>query len=88
MAAGEVGEMLLRAPQHMVGVLEQPGRNRARRCARMAPAEPWIHTGDLAYMDDDGLHLPRRSQEGHAEDQRLQVWPREIEGGAVRRIRP
>jgi long-chain acyl-CoA synthetase len=71
--AGEVGELLIRGPGVMKGYL-----NRAEETAT-ALAGGWLHTGDLARMDEDGyLYIVDRKKElvirgGY------NVYPREIE---------
>jgi long-chain acyl-CoA synthetase len=47
--AGRTGELLIRGPQVMKGYWNRPGETaRALR-------EGWFHTGDLAWMDEDGF---------------------------------
>ena len=43
------GELLVRGPQTMAGYL-----NRPEATAEMVDADGWVHTGDLARVDDDG----------------------------------
>jgi acyl-CoA synthetase (AMP-forming)/AMP-acid ligase II len=43
------GELLVRGPQTMAGYL-----NRPEATAEMIDADGWVHTGDLARIDDDG----------------------------------
>ena len=43
---GEVGEIVLRGPQVMKGFWPEPGSGLTEG--------GWLHTGDLAYMDEDG----------------------------------
>jgi long-chain acyl-CoA synthetase len=54
MAVDEVGEMLLRAPQHMVEYWND-SRETAEALRTHGPGGPWVHTGDLARMDADGF---------------------------------
>jgi long-chain acyl-CoA synthetase len=49
----DVGEMLLRAPQHMAEYWNNPAET-ALTLQQHGEGGPWIHTGDLAYMDDQG----------------------------------
>jgi long-chain acyl-CoA synthetase len=49
MPAGKTGELILRGPQVMKGYWNQP-----EETAR-ALREGWLHTGDLAWMDEDGF---------------------------------
>ena len=47
-AAGDVGEIVTRSPQNMLGYWNQPeATNRAIR-------QDWFHTGDAGYLDKDG----------------------------------
>jgi long-chain acyl-CoA synthetase len=50
--AGEVGEMILRAPQYMAEYWNNPLET--AEALRTHDGETWLHTGDLAYMDEDG----------------------------------
>ncbi len=45
---GEVGELVLRGPQVMKGYLNQPEEN------AVTLRDGWLHTGDLARMDEEG----------------------------------
>jgi len=49
LAAGEKGEVLLRAPNMMKGYLNRPEETAA------ALKDGWLHTGDIAKMDADGF---------------------------------
>jgi long-chain acyl-CoA synthetase len=78
MPAGEVGEMLLRAPQHMVEYWNNPGET-AEILRGHGPGGPWVHTGDLARMDDDGFIFIVDRKKDMLKTSGFQVWPREIE---------
>jgi long-chain acyl-CoA synthetase len=78
MGVDEVGEMLLRAPQHMVEYWNNPGETAAT--LRMhGGGEPWVHTGDLARMDADGFIFIVDRMKDMLKTSGYQVWPREIE---------
>ena len=78
MATGQVGEMILRAPQQMAGYWNNPEETAAT--LRMhGPGEPWVHTGDLAYMDADGYIFIVDRKKDMIKTSGFQVWPREIE---------
>jgi long-chain acyl-CoA synthetase len=74
---GEVGEILIRAPQLMAGYRDDPEETAVT--VRTHDGERWLHTGDLGYLDADGyLFIVDRIKDlikthGH------QVWPREME---------
>jgi long-chain acyl-CoA synthetase len=74
----EVGEMLLRAPQYMSEYWKNPGET----AAALRPSDdggPWLHTGDLAYMDEDGYIFLVDRKKDMIKTSGYQVWPREIE---------
>jgi long-chain acyl-CoA synthetase len=77
-APGEPGEVLLAAPQLMRGYWQQPDET-AAVLALDAAGRPWLRTGDIGYVDDDGyLFLTDRKKE-LIKVSGYQVWPREIE---------
>jgi len=70
---GEVGEILIRAPQLMVGYWQRP-----EETANVL-REGWLSTGDLGYLDEDGyLHIVDRKKDV-IKPSGFQVWPREVE---------
>jgi long-chain acyl-CoA synthetase len=75
---GEVGEMLIRAPQHMVEYWNNPLET-AETLRQHGPGGPWVHTGDLAYMDADGYVFIVDRKKDMLKISGFQVWPREIE---------
>jgi long-chain acyl-CoA synthetase len=48
MPPGKVGELIIRGPQVMKGYLNRPDEN------EITLRNGWLHTGDLATMDEDG----------------------------------
>ncbi len=70
---GEIGEVLLRAPQLMLQYWEQP--EETARTIR----DGWLYTGDTGYLDEDGyLHIVDRKKD-LIKPGGFQVWPREVE---------
>jgi long-chain acyl-CoA synthetase len=78
MESDAVGEMLLRAPQHMVEYWNNPTET-ADTLRTYGPGGPWIHTGDLARMDADGFIFIVDRKKDLLKTSGFQVWPREIE---------
>ena len=77
-AVGEAGEVLMSAPQLMVGYWHRPDET-AETITRDADGRRWLHTGDIGHLDEDGyLHLTDRKKE-LIKVSGFQVWPREIE---------
>jgi long-chain acyl-CoA synthetase len=75
---GEVGEMILRAPQHMTEYWNNPAES-AEALRRHGEGGPWVHTGDLAYMDDEGYIFIVDRKKDMVKVSGYQVWPREVE---------
>src|SRR4030095_2778023 len=78
MPVGEVGEMIMYAPQRMSeywnNPLETSETLRAARDGRV-----WLYTGDLAYVDQDGYVFLVDRKKDMLKTSGFQVWPREIE---------
>ncbi len=51
---GEPGEILLSGPGIMTGYYKNPEGTKA-----ILDSDGWLHTGDLAYRDEDGVLLHR-----------------------------
>jgi long-chain acyl-CoA synthetase len=70
---GEVGEIIIRAPQIMVGYWERPTEttNMIR--------DGWVYTGDLGYLDEDGYLFIVDRKKDLIKPGGFQVWPREVE---------
>jgi long-chain acyl-CoA synthetase len=70
---GEVGELLMRAPQIMMRYWKRPKEtaNTIR--------DGWLYTGDLGYLDEEGyVYIVDRKKE-LIKPSGFQVWPREVE---------
>lgn len=88
---GETGEIILRAPQLMAGyfndVEETTRALRAHPSAAVGTgrstggddARPWLHTGDLGYLDADSFLFIVDRQKDLIKTSGYQVWPREVE---------
>ena len=84
--ASETGEIVLRAPQLMAGYFNNAEETaRALRVHENAGSAasigtgPWLHTGDLGYLDEDGYLFIVDRQKDLIKTSGYQVWPREIE---------
>jgi long-chain acyl-CoA synthetase len=76
--AGSVGELLLSAPQRMAGYWNNPLES-AEVVRTDASGTTWVHTGDLAFMDEDGYLFIVDRKKDLIKTSGFQVWPREIE---------
>ena len=82
---GETGEIVLRAPQLMSGYFNN--EEETARAIRPHPTPPdgsdgsgpWLHTGDLGYLDADSYLFIVDRQKDLIKTSGYQVWPREIE---------
>jgi long-chain acyl-CoA synthetase len=82
---GETGEVILRAPQLMAGYFNNA--HETSRSLRMHPERsssgfgrgPWLHTGDLGYLDEDSFLFVVDRQKDLIKTSGYQVWPREVE---------
>jgi long-chain acyl-CoA synthetase len=75
---GDVGELVMRAPQCMSEYWNNPLET-AETLKVGAEGEVWLHTGDLAYQDDDGYLFLVDRKKDMLKTSGFQVWPREIE---------
>jgi long-chain acyl-CoA synthetase len=78
MSAGEVGEIVINAPQLMQGYWNRP--EETKEMLRIDDSgERALYTGDLGYMDDDGYIFIVDRKKDLIKTCGFQVWPREIE---------
>ena len=70
---GEVGELLIRGPQVMMGYWNMPEETRA------ALSNGWLHTGDLARMDEDGFFTIVDRKKDIILSGAYNVYPRDVE---------
>jgi long-chain acyl-CoA synthetase len=78
LAPGEVGEILIRAPQLMPGYWRNEDESRQALRAH-GPGGAWLHTGDLGYLDEDGYLFVVDRLKDLMKPSGMQVWPREVE---------
>jgi long-chain acyl-CoA synthetase len=78
LARKEVGELILRAPQLLAEYWNDPTET-AAALRQHGPGGPWLHTGDLAYMDEEGFTFIVDRKKDMLKTSGFQVWPREIE---------
>jgi long-chain acyl-CoA synthetase len=73
LTSGEIGEILLRAPQVMQGYWNKP-----EETANMLRAG-WLYTGDIGYQDEDGYVFIVDRKKDLIKPSGFQVWPRDVE---------
>ncbi|MDD3826756.1 MAG: AMP-binding protein [Anaerolineae bacterium] len=80
LAHGELGEIVIQAPQIMAGYWERPTEtlNMVRDCPALGPGR-WVYTGDLGIIDDDGYVFIVDRKKDLIKPGGFQVWPREVE---------
>ncbi len=72
-AVGEEGELLIKGPQIMPGYLNNP-----EETARTIK-DGWLHTGDIARMDQEGYFYLSGRIKDLIKVHGMQVWPDEVE---------
>ena len=75
---GEVGEIVIRAPQLMQGYWRRPEET-ADMLRTNDAGERLLYTGDLGYIDPDGYVFIVDRKKDLIKTSGYQVWPREIE---------
>jgi long-chain acyl-CoA synthetase len=78
MPAGDVGELIMRAPQRMEEYWNNPAETR-QALRQHGEGDLWVYTGDLAYMDAEGYIFLVDRKKDMMKTSGFQVWPREIE---------
>jgi long-chain acyl-CoA synthetase len=71
--AGDRGELLLRGPQVFAGYWSKPDDT------AVTLQEGWLHTGDIAFVDQDGWYFLVDRKKDMINAGGYKVWPREIE---------
>jgi long-chain acyl-CoA synthetase len=81
LATGQVGEIIVQAPQIMLGYWERPTEtaNMIREGPRGGPGGRWVYTGDLGTIDEDGYVFIVDRKKDLIKPGGFQVWPREVE---------
>jgi long-chain acyl-CoA synthetase len=79
MPLGEIGELVVRGPQVMKGYHNMP--TETANTLRTLPdgTGPWLFTGDIARMDEDGYFYIVDRKKELIKPGGYQVWPREVE---------
>ena len=71
---GEVGELCIRGPQVMAGYWQRP-----EETAKVIDAEGWLHTGDMAKMDEGGFFYIVDRKKDMILVSGFNVYPNEVE---------
>jgi long-chain acyl-CoA synthetase len=71
---GEIGELCVKGPQVMQGYWQRPDET-----AKVIDAEGWLHTGDIAKMDDKGFFYIVDRKKDMILVSGFNVYPNEIE---------
>ncbi|MFD0738136.1 long-chain fatty acid--CoA ligase [Lysobacter koreensis] len=74
MPMGEVGELCIRGPQVMKGYWQRP-----EETAQVMDADGWLHTGDMAKMDENGFFFIVDRKKDMILVSGFNVYPNEIE---------
>ena len=73
-ATGEVGELCIKGPQVMKGYWQRP-----EETANVIDADGWLHTGDMAKMDDNGFFYIVDRKKDMILVSGFNVYPNEVE---------
>lgn len=73
-ATGEVGELCIKGPQVMKGYWQRPDET-----ANVIDADGWLHTGDMAKMDDKGFFTIVDRKKDMILVSGFNVYPNEVE---------
>ena len=71
---GEVGELCIKGPQVMAGYWQRP-----EETAKVIDAEGWLHTGDMARMDENGFFFIVDRKKDMILVSGFNVYPNEVE---------
>jgi long-chain acyl-CoA synthetase len=80
MPRGEIGELIINGPQVMKGYWERPAEsaNVLREHPDLGPG-PWLHTGDIARMDEEGYYQIVDRKKDMIICGGFNVYPRDVE---------
>ena len=73
MPEGEVGELIVRGPQVMLGYWKD------RAATKAAIRNEWLHTGDLAYRNEEGFYVIAGRKKDLIITSGFNVYPSEVE---------
>jgi long-chain acyl-CoA synthetase len=73
-AVGEIGELCIKGPQVMKGYWQRP-----EETAKVIDAEGWLHTGDMAKMDEKGYFYIVDRKKDMILVSGFNVYPNEVE---------
>lgn len=76
---GEIGELVIRGPQVMKGYHNMPTETANTLRDLGDGGGPWLFTGDIARMDEDGYFYIVDRKKELIKPGGFQVWPREVE---------
>ncbi|HEX7976079.1 MAG TPA: long-chain fatty acid--CoA ligase [Anaerolineales bacterium] len=80
LGVGEVGELCVRGPQVMKGYWNMPIETANALRPDPLGGEPWLYTGDIAMMDEDGyFRIVDRKKDMILGSGGYNIYPREIE---------
>ncbi len=79
LAPGEIGEVVIRGPQVMKGYHNMPTETANSLRDLGDGGKPWLFTGDIARMDEDGYFYIVDRKKELIKPGGYQVWPREVE---------
>jgi long-chain acyl-CoA synthetase len=78
--AGEVGELAIRGPQCMKGYWNKPNETAKQIRSEIAGEKgPWVLTGDMARMDEDGYFYIVDRKKDMIDVSGFKVYPREVD---------
>jgi len=82
-AAGEEGEICVHGPAVMMGYLDLPEES-AKVLKKHDDGLMWLHTGDIATMDEDGFFYFKLREKRMIKSSGMNVYPAQVEGQLAR----